>query len=102
MRLHAVVVAQQEQEIIFILQSGSFDSGGNRLYRNGFTGGDQIFVGAQLGESSGVIVKVFGGIKVGKLTLDHVKAFEKERKDAGITSDILSPKLLPDYTRKDM
>ncbi len=38
--------------------------------------------------------------KVGKLTLSHVDAFAKELEDAGIKSDIVSPKLLPDYTRK--
>ena len=38
--------------------------------------------------------------KVGKLTLAHVDAFAKEMEEAGISSDILSPKLLPDYTRK--
>lgn len=36
----------------------------------------------------------------GKLTLDHVAAFEAERKAAGIDSDLPSPRLLPDYTRK--
>ena len=40
------------------------------------------------------------GIGVGKLTLDHVAAFEAERKAAGIDSDLPSPRLLPDYTRK--
>ena len=38
--------------------------------------------------------------KVGKLTLAHVDAFAKEMEEAGIKSDIVSPKLLPDYTRK--
>ena len=38
--------------------------------------------------------------KVGKLTLAHVDAFAKEMEEAGIKSDVVSPKLLPDYTRK--
>ena len=38
--------------------------------------------------------------KVGKLTLSHVDAFAKEMADAGIKSDIVSPKLLPDYKRE--
>ncbi len=39
-------------------------------------------------------------VEVGKLTLDHVAKFEKELADAGIQPDEVSPKLLPDYTRK--
>ncbi len=37
---------------------------------------------------------------VGKLSLDHVKSFEKELKDAGLNPTKLSPQLLPDYRRK--
>ena len=39
-------------------------------------------------------------VTVGKLTLSHVAKFAKEMEEAGIHSDIVSPKLLPDYTRK--
>ena len=39
-------------------------------------------------------------VTVGKLTLDHVKAYDDALKAAGIESKALSPKLLPDYTRK--
>ncbi|MDR1875120.1 MAG: FAD-binding protein [Synergistaceae bacterium] len=35
-----------------------------------------------------------------RLTLTHVERYEKDLQDAGIKSGILSPKLLPDYTRK--
>lgn len=35
-----------------------------------------------------------------KLTLAHVKDFEKKRIAAGITEDMKSPLVLPDYTRK--
>ncbi|MFA4836293.1 MAG: FAD-binding protein [Dehalococcoidia bacterium] len=34
----------------------------------------------------------------GKLNLDHVKAYNKEVAEAGITGDRVSPMLLPDYT----
>ena len=37
---------------------------------------------------------------VGELSLDHVAKFEKEIADAGIETNAVSPKLLPDYTRK--
>jgi succinate dehydrogenase / fumarate reductase flavoprotein subunit len=36
----------------------------------------------------------------GKLTLAHVADFEQLRENAGITGETVSPKLLPDYTRK--
>ena len=36
---------------------------------------------------------------VGALTLKHVDAFEKELADAGVHSDKVSPKLLPNYAR---
>ncbi len=72
--------------------------GRNRLMGNSLL--DIIVFGRNAGKFASAKVKQ--GIKVGKLTVDHVKEFEKERKDAGITSDILSPKLLPDYTRKDL
>jgi succinate dehydrogenase / fumarate reductase flavoprotein subunit len=38
--------------------------------------------------------------KLGKLTLSHVEKFAKEMEEAGLKSDMVSPKLLPDYTRK--
>ncbi len=72
--------------------------GRNRLMGNSLL--DIIVFGRNAGKYASLKVKQ--GIEVGKLTVDHVKAFEQERKDAGITSDTLSPKLLPDYTRKDM
>ncbi|MDY3130330.1 MAG: succinate dehydrogenase/fumarate reductase flavoprotein subunit, partial [Treponema sp.] len=43
--------------------------------------------------------KMFKDIKLAdKMNLDHVTAFEKERAAAGITSDVVSPKVLPRYT----
>jgi len=35
------------------------------------------------------------------LTLEHVKKFDSELASAGIVTDVVSPKLLPDYARKD-
>ena len=34
----------------------------------------------------------------GEGTLDHVRRFDEERAEAGVDDDILSPKLLPNYT----
>ena len=39
-------------------------------------------------------------VKVGKLTLEHINRFENEIKEAGIDTEEVSPKLLPDYRRK--
>ena len=33
-------------------------------------------------------------------TLDHIAKFDAEREAAGIKTDAVSPKLLPDYRRK--
>ena len=39
-------------------------------------------------------------VKVGKLTLEHIAKFDAEREAAGIETEAVSPKLLPDYRRK--
>ena len=42
----------------------------------------------------------YKNVTVGKLTLDHVNKFAEEMKEAGIVTDVVSPKLLPDYARR--
>jgi succinate dehydrogenase / fumarate reductase flavoprotein subunit len=69
--------------------------GKNRLMGNSLL--DIIVFGRIAGKSAGAACK---DITVGKLTLDHGAKFEKEIADAGIVTDAVSPKLLPDYTRK--
>ncbi len=69
--------------------------GRNRLMGNSLL--DIIVFGRNAGQSAAARVK---DVKVGKLTLDHIAKFEKEITDAGIKTDKVSPKLLPDYTRK--
>ncbi|MGA9350267.1 MAG: hypothetical protein WBW48_15905 [Anaerolineae bacterium] len=39
-------------------------------------------------------------VEPGKLTLAHVDEWNKQLQEAGIENPILSPILLPDYTRK--
>ena len=39
-------------------------------------------------------------MELGKLTLVHVDEWNRKLKEAGIENPILSPILLPDYTRK--
>lgn len=36
----------------------------------------------------------------GRLTLEHISRYDAERKEAGIETEEVSPRLLPDYRRK--
>ena len=38
------------------------------------------------------------GVKFGKPSLEHVKKYNKELKDAGLGDDSIAPMLLPDYS----
>ncbi len=67
--------------------------GTNRLMGNSLL--DVIVFGRDAGKAAGARFKEVK--EVGKLTLDHVDAFEKELADAGIETDLVSPKLLPKY-----
>ena len=69
--------------------------GKNRLMGNSLL--DIIVFGRIAGKSAGA---TFKNVTVGKLTLDHIAKFEKEIADAGIETETVSPKLLPDYARK--
>ena len=69
--------------------------GRNRLMGNSLL--DIIVFGRSAGRNAGEKSK---SVKIGKLTLDHVTRFEAEAEAAGIYSDIVSPKLLPNYARK--
>ncbi|MBE7042442.1 MAG: FAD-dependent oxidoreductase [Ruminococcaceae bacterium] len=69
--------------------------GRNRLMGNSLL--DIIVFGRNAGQNAAKKAK---DVTVGKLSLDHIEAFEKEIKDAGIETDTVSPKLLPDYRRK--
>ena len=69
--------------------------GKNRLMGNSLL--DIIVFGRSAGKSAAAKAKT---TTVGKLSLDHVTNFENEIKDAGIETELVSPKLLPDYRRK--
>ena len=69
--------------------------GRNRLMGNSLL--DIIVFGRSAGKSAAAKAK---DVTVGELTLDHVASFENEIKNAGIETDVVSPKLLPDYRRK--
>ena len=69
--------------------------GKNRLMGNSLL--DIIVFGRSAGKNAAAKAK---DVNVGKLTLDHVEKFEKEIKKAGIKTDAVSPKLLPNYTNQ--
>ncbi len=70
--------------------------GRNRLMGNSLL--DIIVFGRSAGKNAAATAK---NVNIGKLTLSHVDNFEKEIKDAGIETDVVSPKLLPRYTDKE-
>ena len=69
--------------------------GKNRLMGNSLL--DIIVFGRSAGQNAAKAAKE---TTVGKLTLDHVERFEKEISNAGINTDLVSPKLLPNYTKQ--
>lgn len=71
--------------------------GRNRLMGNSLL--DIIVFGRNAGKFASERAKT---VNVGELTLSHVDEFEKQLEAAGITPEIASPQILPDYTRKDM
>ena len=69
--------------------------GRNRLMGNSLL--DIIVFGRNAGVESAKAAK---NAKVGKLTLKHVEEFEKQLEEAGIETKLVSPKLLPNYTKQ--
>ena len=69
--------------------------GTNRLMGNSLL--DIIVFGRNAGQQAG---EKWKSVELKELTLSHVDAFEKELEEAGITTEVASPKLLPDYRRK--
>ena len=69
--------------------------GRNRLMGNSLL--DIIVFGRNAGRNAAAKAK---NVTVGALTLSHVDAFQKELAAAGIETDAVSPKLLPDYARR--
>ena len=68
--------------------------GRNRLMGNSLL--DIIVFGRNAGQHASAKAKT---TEVKALTLSHVGRYEQELKDAGIDSDMVSPKLLPNYAR---
>ena len=94
--LHITADGQSDVENLFVAgEAVGGIHGRNRLMGNSLL--DIIVFGRNAGKHAAAKAKE---TTVGKLNLDHVQAFADEMKEAGITSDIVSPKLLPDYARK--
>jgi succinate dehydrogenase/fumarate reductase flavoprotein subunit len=68
--------------------------GRNRLMGNSLL--DVTVFGRRAGRTAG---KQFRDMQIGKLTLGHVDAWEKQMDDAGIETEVESPLVLPDYVR---
>ena len=69
--------------------------GRNRLMGNSLL--DIIVFGRNAGRNASQKAKA---VESGTPSLAHLEAFAKERQNAGLTDETVSPKLLPDYTRK--
>ena len=69
--------------------------GKNRLMGNSLL--DIIVFGRNAGQNAAAAAK---NTTVGALSLDHVAKFEAELADAGIDTEVVSPKLLPNYTKQ--
>lgn len=68
--------------------------GRNRLMGNSLL--DIIVFGRSAGKNAAAASKT---AELGKLSLEHVNKFAKELEEAGIKTDAVSPKLLPNYTK---
>jgi len=72
--------------------------GENRLMGNSLL--DINVYGRRAGIRAAEYVKQ--GITLKKLTLEHVRAYHRELKEAGIETDRISPMLLPDYSNPEV
>ena len=71
--------------------------GRNRLMGNSVL--DYNVFGRRAGRYAGEYAKT---VKLGKLSLAHLDAYEKELADAGVKTDLVTPVLLPSYAPKDV
>ena len=123
MRMYLKYGIDMRKQPILIYPTLHYQNGGIKIADNGMSDVENLFVA---GEAVGGIhgenrlmgnslldIIVFGrnaGINAAavaknttvsdKLNLDHVDSFKKEMADAGITTDAVSPKLLPNYTKQ--
>nr|MCR5199686.1 FAD-binding protein [Saccharofermentans sp.] len=70
--------------------------GTNRLMGNSLL--DVIVFGRNAGKKAAA---KYASVELGNMNLDHVAAYDKELKDAGLETGEVSPKLLPKYARHE-
>ncbi len=123
MRMYLKYGIDMRKQPILIYPTLHYQNGGIKIADNGMSDVENLFVA---GEAVGGIhgenrlmgnslldIIVFGrnaGVNAAaaaknttasdKLNLDHVVSFKKEMADAGIVTDVVSPKLLPNYTKQ--
>jgi succinate dehydrogenase / fumarate reductase flavoprotein subunit len=123
MRMYLKYGIDMRKQPILIYPTLHYQNGGIKIADNGMSDVENLFVA---GEAVGGIhgenrlmgnslldIIVFGrnaGIHAAevakntvvsdKLSLEHVESFKKEMEDAGIVTDAVSPKLLPNYTKQ--
>jgi len=123
MRMYLKYGIDMRKQPILIYPTLHYQNGGIKIADNGMSDVENLFVA---GEAVGGIhgenrlmgnslldIIVFGrnaGVQAAAaakkidtpkgLSLAHVESFMKEMADAGIVTDVVSPKLLPDYARK--
>ena len=107
------------KEPILVYPTQHYQNGGIQTGVNGETNIPNLYVAGEvaggvhghnrLGSNSLVDIFVFGRragtdmarkigqIKIGKLSLDHVKTYQESLRELGIVSETVSPMLLPDY-----
>ncbi len=120
LRMYLKYDIDMRKQPILIYPTLHYQNGGIKIDADGMSGVENLYVA---GEAVGGIhgenrlmgnslldIIVFGRIagtnaakkaketKLGKLTLSHITSFTKEMKPAGISTDKVSPKLLPVYT----
>ena len=120
LRMYLKYDIDMRKQPILIYPTLHYQNGGIKIDADGMSGVENLYVA---GEAVGGIhgenrlmgnslldIIVFGRIagtnaakkaketKLGKLTLSHITSFTKEMKSAGISTDKVSPKLLPVYT----
>jgi succinate dehydrogenase / fumarate reductase flavoprotein subunit len=106
-------------EPILVYPTQHYQNGGIRVNVDGETDISNLYAAGEaaggvhghnrLGANSLVDIFVFGrrsgdhaaqkikGVKIGKLSLDHVRAYGESLRETGITGEPSSPMLLPDY-----
>jgi succinate dehydrogenase / fumarate reductase flavoprotein subunit len=106
-------------EPILVYPTQHYQNGGIQTNVNGEANIPNLFVAGEvaggvhghnrLGSNSLLDIFVFGRragrkmaervkeVKIGRLSLEHVKAYQESLKEAQIVSEVLSPLLLPDY-----